>query len=140
MAEEAQAPLPVPKTIVQHDFATDMLAHPEELLITGATLRSKMEESFEVARGVYVVGSLTGDSLIRFAFGGCCVVGGAVQSSMLGMRASDGGRGGRVGVNGNGVGSMRRSDDTNDDRRTSVGGQGGDGIERSLDLTEEWQS
>jgi len=74
-----------------HDFALDPLAHPEDLLITGQTLRAKIESfdehsgggggrrnAFEVAKDVFVIGSLTGDSLIRFAFGGCCAVAGAL--------------------------------------------------------------
>jgi len=145
LAEEAQAPLPVPKTIVQHDFATDMFARPEELLVTGATLRGKIEgagndraHGFELAKGVYVVGSLTGDSLIRFAFGGCCVVGGAIQQAVLGRRASDGGRGIIQAVNGVGNGQDRRSEGVQAVKRASV--SGGDGVEKSLDLTEEWQS
>ena len=40
-------------------------------IISGRTLRAKAEESLEVAPNVFIVGSLTGDSLIRFAFGGC---------------------------------------------------------------------
>jgi hypothetical protein len=39
--------------------------------ISSRTLRSKVEENLEVAPSVFVIGSLTGDSLIRFAFGGC---------------------------------------------------------------------
>lgn len=40
-------------------------------LIAGKTLRSKVEENLEVAQDSFVTGSLTGDSLVRFAFGGC---------------------------------------------------------------------
>lgn len=40
-------------------------------MISGRTLRAKAEESLEVAPDVFIIGSLTGDSLIRFAFGGC---------------------------------------------------------------------
>src|SRR5581483_857929 len=40
-------------------------------LISGKTLRVKVMEDLEVARNVFVIGSLTGDSLIRFAYGGC---------------------------------------------------------------------
>lgn len=40
-------------------------------VISGRTLRPKTERSLEVARDVFVIGSLTGDSLIRFAYGGC---------------------------------------------------------------------
>ena len=128
----------MPKTIVQHDFATDLLARPEELLVTGATLRDKVEKGFEVAKGVFVVGSLTGDSLIRFAFGGCCVVAGDIQRSVLRGKAVDGNRGGKISDGGNDA-VMRRSAELAVRKRGSVGG-GGDGIEKSLDLTDEWQS
>ena len=40
-------------------------------LISGLTLRRNVEQSLEVAPNVFVTGSLTGDSLIRFAYGGC---------------------------------------------------------------------
>lgn len=52
-------------------------------LISGQTLRDKIEDSehhglaenlVEVASSVYVIGSLTGDTLIRFAFGACTKV------------------------------------------------------------------
>ena len=46
----------------------------EGTLIAGKTLRSKAEESLEIAQDVFITGSLTGDSLIRFAFGGCVYV------------------------------------------------------------------
>ncbi|MCJ1305340.1 hypothetical protein MMC08_008154, partial [Hypocenomyce scalaris] len=39
--------------------------------ISGLTLRTKVEDDLEVAPDVFVTGSLTGDSLVRFAFGGC---------------------------------------------------------------------
>lgn len=39
--------------------------------LSGRSLRSKVETDFEVAPGVFVIGSLTGDSLVRHAFGGC---------------------------------------------------------------------
>lgn len=39
--------------------------------ISGSTLRAKVEENLEVAPDVFVIGSLSGDSLVRFAFGGC---------------------------------------------------------------------
>ena len=42
-----------------------------EAPISGQTLRSHVERSTELAPNVYVIGSLTGDSLIRFAYGGC---------------------------------------------------------------------
>lgn len=40
-------------------------------VVSGQTLRSKAFETLEVARDVFIVGSLTGDSLVRFAYGGC---------------------------------------------------------------------
>ncbi|KAI4125205.1 MAG: hypothetical protein LQ347_005453 [Umbilicaria vellea] len=39
--------------------------------ISGSTLRAKVEENLEIAPDVFVIGSLSGDSLVRFAFGGC---------------------------------------------------------------------
>ena len=39
--------------------------------ISSQTLRSKVEDNLEVAPDVFAVGSLTGDSLIRHAFGAC---------------------------------------------------------------------
>lgn len=35
------------------------------------TLRLRVEESLEIAPQIFAIGSLTGDSLIRFAIGGC---------------------------------------------------------------------
>ena len=40
-------------------------------LISGHSLRSKVEENIEVAPDIFAIGSLTGDSLIRYAYGGC---------------------------------------------------------------------
>ncbi|BCS18566.1 uncharacterized protein APUU_11394S [Aspergillus puulaauensis] len=39
--------------------------------ISGQTLRGKAIEDVEVAKDVFIIGSLTGDSLIRFAYGSC---------------------------------------------------------------------
>ncbi|KAJ5970119.1 uncharacterized protein N7479_000037 [Penicillium vulpinum] len=43
----------------------------EDSAVTGQTLRAKAIEDLEVASGVYIIGSLTGDSLVRFSYGGC---------------------------------------------------------------------
>ncbi|CDM31604.1 hypothetical protein DTO013E5_2121 [Penicillium roqueforti] len=43
----------------------------ENPVVTGQTLRAKAIEDLEVAPGVYIIGSLTGDSLVRFSYGGC---------------------------------------------------------------------
>ncbi|KAN0079610.1 hypothetical protein V8E54_004824 [Elaphomyces granulatus] len=42
-----------------------------EPMISGQTLRDKAMADLEVTRNVFVIGSLTGDSLIRYAYGGC---------------------------------------------------------------------
>lgn len=59
---------------MDQDMRRDILG-PEaingDFPVTGKTLRRKAEESLEVAPHVFIIGSLTGDSLIRFAFGGC---------------------------------------------------------------------
>ena len=39
--------------------------------ISGRSLRAKVEETLEVSPGVFAIGSLTGDSLIRYAYGSC---------------------------------------------------------------------
>ncbi len=40
-------------------------------IISGQTLRGKATDDVEVAKDVFIIGSLTGDSLIRFAYGSC---------------------------------------------------------------------
>lgn len=42
-----------------------------QFAISGRTLRSRVETNLEVFPNVFVIGSLTGDSLVRFAYGGC---------------------------------------------------------------------
>ncbi|EXJ87236.1 hypothetical protein A1O3_04195 [Capronia epimyces CBS 606.96] len=49
-------------------------------LISGQTLREKANEDLEVAPNILIVGSLTGDSLIRFAYGGCAYAAGKIAS------------------------------------------------------------
>ena len=44
------------------------------------TLRRRVSENPEVAPNVFVVGSLTGDSLIRFAYGTCVGVAGTIEA------------------------------------------------------------
>lgn len=46
--------------------------------VSSRTLRSKVEENFEVAPDIFVIGSLTGDSLIRFAYGACVFAAGEI--------------------------------------------------------------
>jgi hypothetical protein len=47
-------------------------------LISAKTLRPKAELNLEVAPKVFIIGSLSGDSLIRFAFGGCIYAAGKI--------------------------------------------------------------
>lgn len=48
--------------------------------VSGATLREKVTEDLELSRNLFVIGSLTGDSLIRFAYGACTFAAGKVMS------------------------------------------------------------
>jgi hypothetical protein len=51
--------------------------------ISGRTLRAKAEAtSLEVAKDVFIIGSLTGDSLIRHAIGGCVFAAGRILGAI----------------------------------------------------------
>ena len=50
--------------------------------ISGRTLRTKAESSLEVAHNVFITGSLTGDSLIRHAVGGCVFAAGRILGAI----------------------------------------------------------
>lgn len=52
---------------------------PRGTVISGKTLRAQAEVDLEVANGVFIIGSLTGDSLVRHAFGGCVYVAGRIM-------------------------------------------------------------
>jgi len=54
-------------------------------VVSGQTLREKANEELELAPGVFVIGSLTGDSLIRFAYGGCAYAAGKIMRSQTKM-------------------------------------------------------
>lgn len=82
------------------DFASAMgpsSRSPE--LISGSSLRGKIEDlatstdasaaGLEVAPSVFAIGSLTGDSLVRFAYGGCCAVAGAIQDRVTTQASGD---------------------------------------------------
>ncbi|KAF3940085.1 hypothetical protein ABW19_dt0201898 [Dactylella cylindrospora] len=45
------------------------------------SLRERVEENIEVAPNVFIIGSLTGDSLVRFAMGGCVYSAGRIINS-----------------------------------------------------------
>ncbi|KAF7507031.1 hypothetical protein GJ744_011055 [Endocarpon pusillum] len=53
---------------------------PTEQMLSGQTLREKVLEDIEVAPDVFAIGSLTGDSLIRFAHGSCTYAAGKIMS------------------------------------------------------------
>lgn len=46
---------------------------------SGSSLRDKVSEDLEIAPNVFVIGSLTGDSLIRFSYGGCTYAAGRLS-------------------------------------------------------------
>jgi hypothetical protein len=50
-------------------------------MISGQTLREKANEDLELAPHVFIIGSLTGDSLIRFAYGGCAYAAGKIMQA-----------------------------------------------------------
>ena len=54
---------------------------PDTDMLSGRSLREKALENLEVAPDVFLVGSLTGDSLIRFAFGSCTYAAGKIIGS-----------------------------------------------------------
>ncbi|OQE14736.1 hypothetical protein PENSTE_c033G10007 [Penicillium steckii] len=56
--------------------------------ISAQTLRAKAIEDLEIAPRVYIIGSLTGDSLVRFAYGGCVYTAGHLIGEREGDRES----------------------------------------------------
>lgn len=59
-------------------------SHRGPTLISGKTLRAKAESDLQVAPGVFIAGSLTGDSLVRHAFGGCVYAAGKITKAAHG--------------------------------------------------------
>ncbi|XHG07506.1 hypothetical protein AWENTII_010648 [Aspergillus wentii] len=57
---------PLLSEVLGYDVGTEI-----DPAISSQTLRGKAFENMEVARDVFIIGSLTGDSLIRFSHGGC---------------------------------------------------------------------
>jgi hypothetical protein len=62
---------PALRTEVLYGRAQSQSKLPFEGLLNSRTLRSKAEADLEVAPKVFITGSLTGDSLVRHAFGAC---------------------------------------------------------------------
>ncbi|GME25103.1 uncharacterized protein LTHEOB_2587 [Neofusicoccum parvum] len=56
----------------------DEEANSSPAVISGRTFREKAEEDLEVASSVFIIGSLTGDSLVRHAFGACAYAAGRI--------------------------------------------------------------
>jgi hypothetical protein len=64
----------------------------EQALLSGRSLRPKVEIDFEIAPDIFVIGSLTGDSLVRHAFGGCVAAASRVMgttTSLVGETCAD---------------------------------------------------
>ncbi|CAI7671021.1 unnamed protein product [Penicillium pancosmium] len=61
---------------------------PNDSTVSAQTLRAKAMEDLEVAPHVYIIGSLTGDSLVRFAYGGCVYTAGHLIGEREGERES----------------------------------------------------
>lgn len=59
------------KELAQEVFGSAESAAANISKISSRTLRHKIHSSFEIAPDVFAIGSLTGDTLIRFALGGC---------------------------------------------------------------------
>lgn len=47
-------------------------------LVSGSTFREKAHDDMEVAKNIFIIGSLTGDSLIRFSYGSCAYTAGKI--------------------------------------------------------------
>jgi len=56
--------------------------------VTGATLRERVSDDTEIVPSVFITGSLTGDSLIRFAYGACAYAAGKIMAQQV--QRSDG--------------------------------------------------
>ncbi len=60
-------------------------------MISAHTLREKANEDLEVAPHVFITGSLVGDSLVRFAYGGCAYAAGKIMEySVRNGKGTDG--------------------------------------------------
>ena len=57
------------------------LAGIDPNMISGQTLRERANEGLEMAPDIFITGSLTGDSLIRFAIGSCTYAAGKIMDS-----------------------------------------------------------
>ncbi|KKK20723.1 hypothetical protein ARAM_002709, partial [Aspergillus rambellii] len=73
---------------LDHSLLEEVLSGEEgsevNATISGQTLRAKAIENVEIAHDVFIIGSLTGDSLIRFAYGSCVQAAGKLISAFTG--------------------------------------------------------
>ncbi|KAJ5666604.1 hypothetical protein N7462_011013 [Penicillium macrosclerotiorum] len=69
------------------ELRSEVLGHTDgDGTVSGQTLRAKAIEDVEVAPSVFAIGSLTGDSLVRFAYGGCI----ATAGHLIGVKEDSG--------------------------------------------------
>ena len=82
-------------SFLENNLASEVLGVPFERMepssaISGSTLRSRVEKDLELAPGLFAIGSLTGDSLIRFAYGGCLFAARGIMRRTGAIAATDG--------------------------------------------------
>ena len=59
---------------------TEVCGSPSDaVVISGQTLRQKALISTEVSDNIFIIGSMTGDSLVRFSYGGCVFAAGQIM-------------------------------------------------------------
>ncbi|KAK2861120.1 hypothetical protein FQN49_004520 [Arthroderma sp. PD_2] len=64
---------------LQREILGSRLDNSQDASIAKDTLRSSAMDDLEVAKDVFIIGSLTSDSLIRYAYGGCVYAAGKVM-------------------------------------------------------------
>ena len=82
-------------SFLETSLASDVLGTSIETIenssaISGSTLRSRVEKDLELTPGLFAIGSLTGDSLIRFAYGGCVFAARGIMRRTGAIAANDG--------------------------------------------------
>ena len=67
------------QTLVSDLLNPNDTASTSDAVVSGRSLRAKVEANLELAPNMFATGSLTGDSLIRHAYGGCIVASRAIM-------------------------------------------------------------
>lgn len=90
-ARESQLPLTLARTVTSsRRYSTRSrkpMLHPTtsgtagKVWVRYSSLRERVERNIEVTPNVFIIGSLTGDSLVRFAMGGCVYSAGRIISN-----------------------------------------------------------